>query len=86
MRNCVAVGHLKPRVVLLIESSTVTDMAEEDVLALKQEVLKRTAQFNSRLLVHERIEDPSVILVAPAGSLPRTSVSSVDEHSEMGTC
>jgi hypothetical protein len=76
VRNCVAVGHLKPRVVLLIESSTSTGaIGAQEAQALKEEVLCRTADYNGRLLEHERITDPSSILVVPAGTLPRTSVS-----------
>ena len=76
VRNCVAVGHLKPRVVLLVESSASPgEIDADEAQKLKTEVLRRTAEYNSRLLEHERITDPSSILVVPAGSLPRTSVS-----------
>ncbi|KAI0790177.1 acetyl-CoA synthetase-like protein [Irpex lacteus] len=74
VRNCVAVGHLKPRVVLLLESSASSgEIGTDEAQKLKEEVLRRTAEFNSRLLEHERITDPASILVVPAGSLPRTS-------------
>lgn len=81
VQNCIAVGHLKPRVVLLVEprAQDSNDPQEREVDAqdtLKEEVLKRTAAYNSRLLDHERISDPECILVVPPGSLPRTSVSS----------
>ena len=74
VRYCVAVGHLKPRVILFIESNS-SSFGQDEAAKLKQDVLKRTADYNSRLLEHERITDPSSILVVPAGSLPRTSVS-----------
>lgn len=80
VQNCIAVGHLKPRVVLLVEprAQDSSDPHEREVDAqdtLKEEILKRTAAYNSRLLDHERITDPECILVVPVGSLPRTSVS-----------
>ena len=81
--RCVAVGHLKPCVVLIVEPVS-GNMSEAQQSALKSEILKRTAEYNSRLQVHERITDPSRILVVPGGSLPRTSVSSSsDVHSRV---
>lgn len=61
---------------LLLESSASSgEIGTDEAQKLKEEVLRRTAEFNSRLLEHERITDPASILVVPAGSLPRTSVS-----------
>ena len=67
VRNCVAVGHLRPCVVLLVE-------ADADAAQTAAAVLARTAPFNVRLLEHERVTDPAHVLVVPAGTLPRTSV------------
>lgn len=73
VRNCVAVGHLKPCVVLLVEAAA-DDLGGARAAEVKAEILRRTAPFNSRLLDHERVADPARIVVVPAGSLPRTSV------------
>ena len=71
MRNCVAVGHLQPCVVLLVEPAA---GADADAARAKAAILARTAPFNARLLEHERITDPAHIVIVPAGALPRTSV------------
>ncbi|KAJ6586259.1 acetyl-CoA synthetase-like protein [Mycena vulgaris] len=71
VRNCTVVGHYKPAVVLFVEAfsdSTTVD----DVATLKDEVLRRTAAFNSDLFEHERIVDREHIVVVPPGVLPRT--------------
>ena len=73
--NCVAVGHLKPCVVLLVECANEPAGRDLDSTTRdKEQILERTAEYNSRLLDHERITDPNHIVVVPAGSLPRTSV------------
>lgn len=73
MSNSVVVGHYKPAVVLFVESAN-SISTEEEIASLKAEILARTAAFNARLFVHERITDPLQIVVVKAGSLPRTKV------------
>ncbi|KAJ7749584.1 acetyl-CoA synthetase-like protein [Mycena maculata] len=71
VRNCTVVGHYKPAVVLFIEAVS-DSTTPDDVLKLKDEVLRRTAAFNSALFPHERIVDREHIVVVPSGVLPRT--------------
>ncbi|KAJ6575509.1 acetyl-CoA synthetase-like protein [Mycena sp. CBHHK59/15] len=72
VKNCTAVGHYKPAVVLFIEPALALP-SESDLATFKAEVLKQTAPFNDRLFLHERITDPNFIVVVPPGSLPRTT-------------
>jgi len=72
VQGCVVVGHDKPGVVLLLEPFDVSFDYETDSEALKREILERTASFNERLFPHERITDPSCIVVLKPGSLLRT--------------
>ncbi|KAJ6552813.1 acetyl-CoA synthetase-like protein [Mycena capillaripes] len=71
VRNCTVVGHYKPAVVLFIEPVLDT-VSPDEVTILKDEVLRRTAEFNANLFEHERILDREHIVVVPAGVLPRT--------------
>lgn len=71
--NSVVVGHYRPGVVLFVESTKPVD-TEDEITSLKTEILARTAAFNARLFIHERITDPLQIVVVKAGSLPRTKV------------
>ncbi|KAJ7709507.1 acetyl-CoA synthetase-like protein [Mycena rosella] len=71
VRNCTVVGHYKPAVVLFIEAVSDSTSAP-DVDILKDEVLRRTAAFNSNLFEHERIVDREHIVVVAPGALPRT--------------
>ncbi|KAJ7625660.1 hypothetical protein FB45DRAFT_795845, partial [Roridomyces roridus] len=65
----VVVGHYKPAVVLFVEPIA----AKQDEDSLKEEILKRTGAFNSRLFEHEQIQNILQIVCVPAGSPPRTS-------------
>jgi len=56
---------------LVIEARADGDLAEED---LKQRVLERIADFNSRLMGHEKFEDPRLLLVVGEGSIPRNKL------------
>ncbi|KAJ7749573.1 hypothetical protein DFH07DRAFT_775407 [Mycena maculata] len=71
VRNCTVIGHYKLAVILFIEAVS-DSMTPDDVLKLKDEVLPRTAAFNSALFPHERIVDREYIVVVPSGVLPRT--------------
>lgn len=68
VENCVIVGHLKPKVVLIIEPKNL----DIDAAAFKTDILSRVSQ---RLFAYERISGPSQIIIAEKGSLPRTVVS-----------
>ncbi|KAJ7573866.1 acetyl-CoA synthetase-like protein [Mycena floridula] len=69
--NCVIVGHYKPAVVLFVEplGSFNYETGSDD---LKRQILERTLPFNQRLLPHEQIMDPLVIVIVRPSSLPRT--------------
>lgn len=75
VRNCVVVGYLKPHLILLVEASSDAGLGESEGRALKEGIMKRIAEFNDRLMAHERIRGPEAILVTLPGALPRTSVS-----------
>ncbi|KAJ7983268.1 acetyl-CoA synthetase-like protein [Mycena polygramma] len=72
VRNCAVVGHYKPAPVLFVEP-TLPLAGDTEIAAFKAEILTRTEPFNARLFSHERITDPRFIVVAPSGSLPRTT-------------
>jgi hypothetical protein len=71
VQNCVVTRQYKPAVVLFVEVANEREHGD-----LKQEIMHRTAEFNSRLYKHERINDLAQIVVVKAGSLPRTKVCS----------
>ncbi|KAI0080254.1 acetyl-CoA synthetase-like protein [Panus rudis PR-1116 ss-1] len=66
--DCIVVGNGRPSPALFVEPKAGTD---ED--KLKKEIIRRTRHFHSRRYLHERITSPKFIIVAPAGSLPRTA-------------
>ncbi|KAF7336547.1 putative amp-CoA ligase [Mycena sanguinolenta] len=71
VNDVVVLGTNRPCPVLFAESLTeIADEAEK--LALAKELIKRTAAFNQRLFLYERIENPKHIRVLPKGTLPRT--------------
>ncbi|TFK91211.1 acetyl-CoA synthetase-like protein [Polyporus arcularius HHB13444] len=65
----VGTGRLYP--VLIVESA-VSGLSEEDKKRISQEIVDRTAEFNRRLFIHERVEDPKRVFVVEKGTLPRT--------------
>ncbi|KAJ7625662.1 acetyl-CoA synthetase-like protein [Roridomyces roridus] len=69
VQNCIVVGHYKPVVVLFVEPI----QAITPDISLRDEILKRTHAFNSRLFDHEQINSTLQIVCVPSGSLPRTS-------------
>jgi hypothetical protein len=73
VENCVVVGHYKPAVVLFVEPIQPIDSASAEGV-LKTAILERIADFNSRLIPHERINSALQIVSVRAGSLPRTTV------------
>ncbi|KAI0351489.1 acetyl-CoA synthetase-like protein [Trametes cingulata] len=76
VHNCVVVGHQRICPLLVIEPESSVDVSSPEAqLKLKHTIIDRTASFNERLFPHERITSPECILIVPAGSLPRTTVS-----------
>ncbi|KAF8523945.1 hypothetical protein BU17DRAFT_85424 [Hysterangium stoloniferum] len=69
--NCVVVGNGRPFPALFVEPRVPTP--ESGHAKLKLEILRRTYEFNSLLYLHERIQDPRMIKIVPAKSLPRTA-------------
>ncbi|KAG6919674.1 hypothetical protein DXG01_002617 [Tephrocybe rancida] len=67
--NCVVVGSDQPAIVLFVEPLS----EYPDHSQLKDEILKRTAAFNTRRYAHERIDTSSRLVIVPPGSLPRTN-------------
>ncbi len=67
----VGTGRLYP--VLIVESAA-SGLSEEDKKRISQEIVDRTAEFNRRLFIHERVEDPKRVFVVEKGTLPRTKV------------
>ncbi|KAJ7846028.1 acetyl-CoA synthetase-like protein [Mycena olivaceomarginata] len=87
VENCVVVGHYKPAVILFVEPIQPIDSASAEGV-LKTAILQRIADFNSRLIPHERINSALQIVSVRAGSLPRTTEkgnirrkAAEDEHS-----
>ncbi|KAJ7907208.1 hypothetical protein B0H13DRAFT_1879813 [Mycena leptocephala] len=72
VQNCVIVGHYKPGVVLFVEPIQPVNFPEDEGV-LKAVIIDRIAGFNSRLIVHERIESTLQIVPVKSGSLPRTT-------------
>ncbi|KAF8522637.1 acetyl-CoA synthetase-like protein [Hysterangium stoloniferum] len=69
--NCVVVGNGRPFVALFVEPSVPTPEMEHE--KLKREILSRISEFHSLLYLHERIQDPRMIKIVLAKSLPRTA-------------
>ena len=65
------VGHLRPSPALFIEApdDASSTMSEDD---LKESIIRRMEDFNSRQYVQERIADKRLIFVVVKGTLPRT--------------
>ncbi|KAM0319877.1 hypothetical protein ACHAPQ_010190 [Fusarium lateritium] len=74
----VVVGVKRPCPTIIIEpkDKSVLDHEAADLEAsvqkLKEEILRRITPFHQRRYVHERVEDPTYIVVVPQGTLPRT--------------
>ncbi|KAF7329492.1 AMP-binding domain-containing protein [Mycena kentingensis (nom. inval.)] len=74
IHECVVVGNGRPSPTLFVEPSSASDSDSDDTNCnLKAEILRRTASFNARLFVHERIETPERVVVVARGVLPRTN-------------
>ena len=61
--ECVVVGNGRPSPALFVEAS------EE----LKEEIIRRMNEFNSRRFVHESITSTKHVIVIERGTLPRTA-------------
>jgi acyl-coenzyme A synthetase/AMP-(fatty) acid ligase len=71
IHSCVATGYYRPSVVLFVEPRADNKLNEAE---LQNEILRRITPGQVRMWAHEKIVDPRQILVAPMGSLPRTSI------------
>lgn len=71
VKECIVVGHLRPSPALFIEApdDASSTMSEDD---LKESIIRRMEDFNSRQYVQERIADKRLIFVVDKGALPRT--------------
>lgn len=69
------VGAGRPSPVLIVEpkEGKVISGSESSINSLRSEILQRILPFQSRRYIHERVDNVSLILVAPRGSLPRTA-------------
>ncbi|KAJ7016166.1 putative amp-CoA ligase [Mycena alexandri] len=71
LHDAVVLGTNRPCPLLFVE--TLTELTtEEQKLDLAHEIIRRTANFNQRLFLYERIENPKHIRVLGKGTLPRT--------------
>ena len=73
----VGTGRLYP--CLIVESAAI-GLTVEEKARIAQGIVDRTADFNKRLFIHERIEDPKRVLIVEQGTLPRTRVSCLCPH------
>jgi len=65
--DCVVVGNLQSSPTLFVEASEKCTMGSEE---LKEEIIRRTREFNSRNYVHERITSTKHVVVVERGTLP----------------
>lgn len=70
--QCVVVGSGRLRIALVVELSQTTG-DKSKIADIKSEIISRIAPFHSKLLLHERLTDPGMILIVPNGQLPRTA-------------
>jgi len=68
--ECVVVGNGRPSPALFFEASEGCTMVSEE---LKEEIIRRTSEFNSRRFIHERITSTKHVIVVERGTLPRTA-------------
>lgn len=65
------VGHLRPSPALFITANRDNSpMVSDD--DLKESILRRIEEFNTRQYIHEQIADKRLIFVVDEGVLPRT--------------
>jgi hypothetical protein len=73
VHDVVVLGTDRRCPVLFVETSKdISDDSQK--LELSNEIIHRTAVFNQRLFLYERIEDPKHIRILSRGALPRTKV------------
>ncbi|KAJ7483260.1 putative amp-CoA ligase [Mycena latifolia] len=71
VHDAVVLGTNRPCPVLFVE--TLIDSSNDSQnLKLANEIIQRTAAFNQRLFLYERIENPKHIKILSKGTLPRT--------------
>ncbi|KAL0576084.1 hypothetical protein V5O48_005883 [Marasmius crinis-equi] len=73
--DCIVVGYGRPSPTLFIEPATALEggvQAMEENENLKQMIFERIRPFNSLFRTNERIASPTLILVVPRNTLPRT--------------
>ncbi|KAJ7246935.1 putative amp-CoA ligase [Mycena rebaudengoi] len=71
VHDVVVLGTDRRCPVLFVETSKdISDDSQK--LELSNEIIRRTAVFNQRLFLYERIEDPKHIRILSKGALPRT--------------
>ena len=68
--ECVVVGNGRPSPALFVEASERCTMDSEE---LKEEIIRRMNEFNSRRFVHESITSTKHVIVIERGTLPRTA-------------
>jgi len=68
--ECVVVGNGRPSPALFVEASERCAMDPEE---LKEEIVRRMSEFNSRRFIHERINSTKHVIVVERGTLPRTA-------------
>ncbi|PCH35079.1 acetyl-CoA synthetase-like protein [Wolfiporia cocos MD-104 SS10] len=69
--ECVVVGSGRPSPALFVEARE--GGGQVDAEKLKKEIIRRTRHFHARRYLHERITSTKVVVVVPAGTLPRTA-------------
>ncbi|OAQ65038.1 acetyl-CoA synthetase-like protein [Pochonia chlamydosporia 170] len=69
------VGAGRPSPVLIVEpkEGKAISGSESSINSLRSEILQRILPFQSRRYIHERVDNISLVLIAPRGSLPRTA-------------
>ncbi|KAI0948115.1 hypothetical protein AcW1_009712 [Taiwanofungus camphoratus] len=66
--DCIVVGSGRPSPVLFVEPRISMDERK-----LKKEIICKIRHFHARRYLHERIVSSNMVLVVPAGTLPRTA-------------
>ncbi|GBE88711.1 acetyl-CoA synthetase-like protein [Sparassis latifolia] len=66
--DCIVVGNGRPSPALFVEP-----LINMDVEKIRKEIIRKTRHFHSRRYLHERITSPNMVIIVPAGTLPRTA-------------
>ncbi|KAF9774264.1 hypothetical protein IL306_007754 [Fusarium sp. DS 682] len=70
-------GRPSPAIVVEPKNDDILQLDDDELLAFKQEIVRRISPFHARKYVHERIDDPRLVFVVPQGSLPRTAKGNI---------